>query len=100
MPAAVFFHKHGCKVTHTGETILRGWCDPKNRLRRVKLVDDGWTTKLTIRDDATRPLIPLTTTPTEIAMAVPTTDKVPEMQETASTNVQIPINSFIIITRA
>ncbi len=26
----VFFHKHGCEVTHTGETILRGWRDPKN----------------------------------------------------------------------
>jgi hypothetical protein len=37
----VFFHKHGCEVTHTGETILRGWRDPKNRLWRVKLVDDG-----------------------------------------------------------
>jgi hypothetical protein len=71
----VFFHKHGCEVTHTGETILRGWRDPKNRLWRVKLVDDGWTTKLTICDDATRPPIPLTTTPTGIAMATPTTVK-------------------------
>ena len=76
----VFFHKHGCEVTHTGETILRGWRDPKNRLWRVKLVDDGWTTKLTIRDDATRPPIPLTTTPTGIAMAAPTTDTVKEAQ--------------------
>ena len=69
----VFFQKHGCEVTHTGETILRGWRDPKNRLWRVKLEDDGWTTKLTIRDDATHPPIPLTTTPTGIAMATPTT---------------------------
>ena len=69
----VFFHKHGCEVTHNGEIILRGWRDPKNRLWRVKLVDDGWTTKLTIRDDATRPPIPLTTTPTGFAMATPTT---------------------------
>ena len=69
----VFFHKHGCEVTLNGDTILRGWRDPKNRLWRVKLVDDGWNTKLTIRDDAKRPPIPLTTTPTGIAMATPTT---------------------------
>ena len=41
-------------------------------------MDDGWTTKLTIRDDSTRPPIPLKTTPTGIAMATPTTDKVTE----------------------
>ena len=72
----VFFHKHGCKVTHTGETILRGWRNPKNRLWRVKLVDDGWTTKLTICDDATPP----PTAPTGIAMAAPTTNMVEEAQ--------------------
>ena len=44
----VFFHKHGCEVIHNGETILRGWRDPKNRLWCVKLVDDGWNTNLTI----------------------------------------------------
>ena len=71
----VFFHKHGCEVTHNGEIILRGWRDPNNRLWRIKLVDDGWTTKLTIHDDATRPPIPLTTTPTGIAMATPTTSE-------------------------
>ncbi len=76
----VFFHKHGCKVTHNGETILRGWRDPKNRLWRIKLVDNGRKTKLTICDDPTRPPIPLTTTPTGIAMAAPTTDRVPEAQ--------------------
>jgi hypothetical protein len=70
----VFFSKQGCEVTLNGETILRGWCDPKNRLWRIKLVDDGWTTKLTIHDDSTRPPIPLKTTPTGIAMATPTTD--------------------------
>jgi hypothetical protein len=36
--------------------------------------------KLTIRDDATRPPIPLTTIPTGIAMAAPTTNGVPEAQ--------------------
>ena len=74
----VFFHKHGCEVTLNGETILRGWRDPKNRLWRVKLVDDGWNTNLTIHDDATRPPIPLTTTPTGIAMAAPTNNKFSE----------------------
>ena len=68
----VSFHKHGCEVTLNSETILRGWRDPKNRLWRVKIVDDGWTTKLTICDDPTRPPTPLTTTPTGIAMATPT----------------------------
>jgi hypothetical protein len=43
-------------------------------------VNDGWNTKLTIRDNATRPPIPLTTTPTGIVMATPTTNKVPEAQ--------------------
>jgi len=71
----VFFHKHGCEVTLNGETILRGWCDPKNRLWRVKLMDDGWNKNLTIHDDATRPPIPLTTTPTGVAMAAPTNNK-------------------------
>ena len=74
----VFFHKHGCKVTLNGETILRGWHNPKNRLWCIKIVDDGWTTKITIHDDITRPPIPLTTTPTGI--------------ETASTNTQTHIN--------
>ena len=59
-------------------TILRGWRDQKNRLWHVKIVDDGWTTKITIRDDTKRPPIPLTTTPTGI--------------ETASTNTQTHIN--------
>jgi hypothetical protein len=76
----VFFDKHGCEVTYNGETILRGWRDPKNRLWRVKLVDDGWTTNLTIRDDALRPPIPLTTTPTGIAVAAPPTATVVEAQ--------------------
>jgi hypothetical protein len=58
-----FFHKTGCKVTLDGETILRGWDDPKNCLWRVMIVDDGWTTKLTVRY-VSRPVIPLSTTPT------------------------------------
>jgi len=85
----VFFHKHGCEVTLNGKTILRGWRNPKNRLWRVKLVDDGWTTKLTIHDDSTRPPIPLTTTPTGIAMATPTTNcDVPNI--TPTTDYDVP----------
>jgi hypothetical protein len=72
------FHKHGCKITLNVETILREWRDPKNRLWRVKIMDDRWTTKITICDDTTRPPIPLTTTPTGIVMATPTTDMVTE----------------------
>ena len=41
-------------------------------------MDDRWTTKLTIRDDATGPPIPLMTTPTGIAMATPTPNKLTE----------------------
>jgi hypothetical protein len=59
----VFFHKTGCKVTLDGETILQGWRDPKNCLRHVMIVNDGWTIKLTVRN-VTRPVIPLSTTPT------------------------------------
>ncbi len=40
----VFFHCTGCKVTFNGAIILPGWRDPKNKLWRVKIVDDGWTT--------------------------------------------------------
>ncbi len=38
-------------------------------------MDDGWNTNLTIRDDTSRPPIPLTATPTGIVMATPTNDK-------------------------
>jgi hypothetical protein len=66
----VFFHKTGCKVTLDGKTILRGWRDPKNCLWHVMIVNDGWTTKLTIR--VTRPITPLSSTPTgHIANSMP-----------------------------
>jgi hypothetical protein len=58
----VLFQKIGCEVTLNGKTILQGCRDPKNCLWRVMIVDDGWTTKQTIRDVA-RPIIPLSTTP-------------------------------------
>jgi hypothetical protein len=37
----VFFHGTGCKVTFNGTVILRGWHDPKNKLWRVKIMDNG-----------------------------------------------------------
>jgi hypothetical protein len=40
----VFFHRTGCQVTFNRAIILCGWRDPKNRLWRVKIVDDRWTT--------------------------------------------------------
>jgi hypothetical protein len=61
--ARYFFHKTGCEVTLNVETILQGWCDPKNCLWQVMIVNNGWTTKLTVRN-ITRPVIPLSTTPT------------------------------------
>jgi hypothetical protein len=59
----VFFYKTGCDVTLDGETILRGWRDPKNCLWHVMIFDDGWTTKLTVCN-ITRLVIHLATTPT------------------------------------
>jgi hypothetical protein len=59
----VFFHKTGCKVTLNEKTILRGWGDPKNCLWPVMIINDDWTTKLTIHDVA-RPITPLSTTHT------------------------------------
>jgi hypothetical protein len=59
----VFFHNTGCKVTLNGKTILQGWRDPQNCLWHVMIIDDSWMTKLTICN-VTRPIIPLSTTPT------------------------------------
>jgi hypothetical protein len=67
----VFFHKTGCKVTLDGKTILQGWSDPKKCLWCVMIFNDGWMTKLTVRD-VTRPIIPLSTTPTgHLASSMP-----------------------------
>jgi hypothetical protein len=57
------FPQKGCKVTLDRKTILQCWRDPQNCLWRVMIVDDGWMTKLTIRNVA-RFVIPLSTTPT------------------------------------
>jgi hypothetical protein len=67
----VFFYPNGCKVTFDGAIILQGWRDPKNRLWRVKIVDDGWTTnyKVTI-PPKDKPTIELTTPPTAHAYSL------------------------------
>jgi hypothetical protein len=62
--ARYFSTKQVAKSPSTEKTILQGWCDPKNCLWHVMIIDDGWTTKLTIHNVA-RPVIPLFTTPTE-----------------------------------
>jgi hypothetical protein len=54
-------------VSFDGTVILRGWRDPTNRLWRVRISDDGWTTnmRVSIPTDTTEPpLIPLSTAPT------------------------------------
>ena len=63
----VYFHRTGCEVSFDGTVILRGWQDPTNRLWRVCITDDGWTTNLSVSiptDTNEPPLIPLTTPPT------------------------------------
>jgi hypothetical protein len=47
----VFFNAAGCEVTLNSEIILRGWCNPRHRLWRVRIVDDGWTTNLKVKDN-------------------------------------------------
>jgi hypothetical protein len=79
----VFFHRQGCEVTLEGTTIIRGWRDPKNKLWRVKIVDDGWTTSITLRDDAKCPIITLSTPPTAFA---PTTIHANSLYECSNTN--------------
>jgi hypothetical protein len=65
----VFFHcpLHRLEVTFDGTVILRGWRDPKNKLWRIKIVDDGWTTNchMPIPDSNPKPpTIALVTPPT------------------------------------
>jgi hypothetical protein len=61
----VFFHCTRCEVIFDGATILQGWRDPKKRLWRVKIVDNGWTTvyKVAIPPQE-KPTVELTTPPT------------------------------------
>ncbi len=79
----VFFHRHGCEVTLECTTIIRGWWDPQHRLWRVKIVNDGWTTNITLRDGAKRPAIALSTPPTAFA---PTTTHTNSLYECSNTN--------------
>ncbi len=44
----VYFHRTGCEVSFDGKVILRGWRNPTNRLWRVRITDDGWTTDLRV----------------------------------------------------
>jgi hypothetical protein len=66
----VFFHCNGCKVTSDGMAILRGWRDPKNKLWRVKIINDGWAMDYRIpvpTKESEPPTIPLVTPPTSLA---------------------------------
>ena len=65
----VFFHSTGCKVTHEGATILKGWQDQHNKLWRVQIVDNGWASNLKIKYDTHQ--IPLTTPPTGLPTSLP-----------------------------
>jgi hypothetical protein len=63
----VYFHRTGCEVSFDGSVILRGWRDPTNRLWRVRITNDGWTTNMRVSippDTNEPPLIPLSTAPT------------------------------------
>ncbi len=63
----VFFHPTSCKVMFDGMVILRGWRDTKNKLWRVKIMDNGWTTSLHVPipdGDPKPPTIALATPPT------------------------------------
>ena len=57
----VFFNATGCEVTLNGDVILRGWRDPRHRLWRVRIVDDGWTTNLKVAVDPDTPSPPAAT---------------------------------------
>jgi hypothetical protein len=67
----VFFHCTGCKVTFDGAIILKRWRAPKNRLWKVKIVDNRWMTdyKVTISPQE-KPSIELTTPPTAYAYSL------------------------------
>ena len=66
----VYFHRTGCEVSFDGKVILQGWRDPTNRLWRVRITDDGWTTNIRVLIPPTNaheygpPLIPLSMAPT------------------------------------
>ena len=74
-----FLYKMDNKTLHEVERFIQA--QQKYHSGCVKLVDDGWTTKLTICDDFTRPPIPLKTIPISIVMATPTKDEGPQYEE-------------------
>jgi hypothetical protein len=63
----VFLDCTSCEVTFDGMVILKGLFDPKNKLWRVMIMDDGWTTNLRVPipdSDPSPPTIALATPPT------------------------------------
>ena len=60
-----------------------GWRDPQNRLWRKKIIADGWTTNITLRDEAKRPTFALSTPPTAFT---PTTTHANSLYECSNTN--------------
>jgi hypothetical protein len=67
----VFFHCTGCEVTFNGAIILQGLRDPKNRLLRVRIVDNGWMANYKVATSTQdKPTIKLTTPPTAHAYSL------------------------------
>ena len=63
----VYFHRTGCEVSADGKVILQGWRDPTNRLWRVRITDDDWTTNFCVSiptNTPEPPTVPLSTAPT------------------------------------
>jgi hypothetical protein len=75
-----FFHCTGCKVTFDGTVILQGWGDPKNKLWRVKIMDNGWTTNLHV------PISDGNPKPPTIALAMPPTAWANSLYECSTTH--------------
>jgi hypothetical protein len=76
----VFFHRTGCKVMFDSTVILQGWCDPKKKLWRIKIMDDGWTTNLHV------PIPDSDPKPPTIALAVPPTVWANSLYECSTTH--------------
>jgi hypothetical protein len=76
----VFFRRTGCKVTFDGTVILRGWCDPKNKLWCIKIMDNGWTTNLHV------PIPNGDPEPPTIALAMPPTTWANSLYECSTTH--------------
>jgi hypothetical protein len=96
----VFFHRTGCEVTFDGTVILRGWRDPKYKLWRVKIVDDGWTTDLHMPipdSDPEPPTIALVTPPTAWANSLYECSTTHKLTHFYYAHVNFPIMSTLIL---